>query len=111
MSALIQKIQQALDKKAQVFIQQLQCIQPPAFPTKFNSKTRMNKGKVLSNKLEKELKYKVNRAYAIWSDFEDQSLITSFTRDNKSIEVIAKLHNRTPSAIYARLKKLKLIKY
>lgn len=111
MITLIQMIQQALDKKAEIFLKEIQCLQPFTFPTKYTSKAKMARGRVLANKQEKTLKFKAHRAYAIWSDFEDESLRTSFKIHEKSIEAIAKLHNRTPSAIHSRLKKLKLITY
>ncbi len=52
---------------------------------------------------------KKNEPYARWSVEEDELLKTRFVLENKSINEMAILHNRTLGAIEARLRKQKLI--
>ena len=106
MCTLIEKIKQALEDKAAIFKEDLQTISSVPFYTKYQNKARRIQGSKISNKTG----HTITRSYAMWSDFEDAQLRASFEK-NMSVHNLAKKHQRTDSAIYARLKKLKLIKY
>lgn len=111
MCILIEKIKQNLENESELFIQQLQNKLYPSFTTKFSTKKYKIKSSAFSKQVKRKQNKDVSRAWSLWSKFEEESLKTEYIRDNKSIETIAKLHSRTPSAIYIRLKKLSLIEY
>lgn len=45
-----------------------------------------------------------------WNDYEDEQLKTQYLDENKNIDSIAAIHNRTSGGIRARLKKLNILK-
>lgn len=106
MSTVIDSIYEALEKKAQLFKQELELISGEPFYTKFQSKTRHKQNQKQNSSRSKE---PATRAYALWSDFEDMQLKIGYKENKLTIKQLSQKHQRTKSAIESRLKKLHLI--
>jgi hypothetical protein len=106
MSTVIDSMYEALERKAQLFKEELELIVVEPFYTKFQSKTRHRQNEKQNSSRSKE---PALRAYALWSDFEDMQLRVGYTKDKLTIKKLSQKHQRTKSAIESRLRKLRLI--
>lgn len=106
MSTIIDNMYEALERKAQLFKEELELISGETFYTKFHSKSRHRQNEKQNSSRSKE---PAARAYALWSDFEDMQLKVGYKENKLTIKNLAKKHQRTRSAIESRLRKLRLL--
>lgn len=78
------------------------------YPTNFGS----DRNKRLRDNLVKTSKdtgYSLNRSYSLWSTSEDIALQHRYNVENKSVQELAEIHERTVKSIATRLKILNLM--
>jgi len=87
-------------------------MQREAFPTRSIGKCRVcpYEYKCSFNSEYKQLRQEFPNAYKPWTEEDDNHLRKMYT-EGKTINELAKIFQRKPSAIHARLQKLKIIRY
>lgn len=79
------------------------------FPTVFKTNTKFKQSVALSLKTERLLKQSANRSYALWSKEEEAALRTDYKQGMRCIKALGAKYQRTPTAIFIRLKSMSLI--
>mgnify|MGYP003620553145 CR=1 FL=1 len=99
-----------LNQKKQEFVLQLEDLKKKQVNTE-PYPTIISKGRNARMNKKCQSEYKgirdVSRSFATWTEAEDDWLLKRYNK-SKSIETLATLHKRTPSAIAIRLKELKI---
>lgn len=105
---LITKMEEALQIQRNSFIQDLKLLKSKhnLFTTRYSSSYNEKKGATLDKKYSKKLNINLGRSYAVWTKYENECLRVAFERGNRDLTSLAKIHNRTPSAIQIRLQRM-----
>ena len=78
------------------------------YPTIFGNERAKNQRDLLI-KRTKGSGYNLTRSFATWTDSEDAALQHRYKVENKSVQELSRLHERTVKAISSRLKILNLM--
>ena len=78
------------------------------YPTIFGNERAKKQRDLLINRT-KDSGYNLTRSFATWTDSEDAALQHRYKIENKSVQELSRLHERTVKAISSRLKILNLI--